>query len=133
MNKTKLSVSKSDRCGLIAAGNYDLTIKSAKIYREVVKGKETFVTVEFVAVDDMGYEIYEKFRIADICELGLNLRDYRYDPLQNLMETILDEPVDDINEDNVLKLRGKSFNADVYHQKLEDGRVYPHINVDSIS
>lgn len=134
MTKAKISVSKSDRCGMIAEGNYDLTVKTASLREETVKGLGTFATAEIVAVNEQGQEIFEKFRIADIYGDGkVNVRDYRFNTLQEFLEKIYDEPVDEIDEDIIVELRGRSFNADVYHQELDDGRLFPHIDVDSVT
>ena len=133
MKKEGIRVSKADRCSVIDEGNYDFTVKSAVLRRETVKGKGTFATVEIVAVNEQGQEVFEKFRIADIYgDDKVNVRDFRFDALQELMEKIYDKPVDEIDEDTVAGLRGKSFNADVYHQELDDGRVFPHIDPDSV-
>ena len=134
MTKAKICVSKADRSSMIAEGNYDFTVKSASLRRETVKGLGTFVTAEIVSVNEQGQEVYEKYRIADIYgDDNINVRDFRFDALREFMEKIYDEPVDEIDEDIVVELRGRSFNADVYHQELDDGRLFPHIDVDSVT
>lgn len=134
MTKAKIRVSKADRSSMIAEGNYDFTVKSASLRRETVKGLGTFVTAEIVSVNEQGQEVYEKYRIADIYgDDNINVRDFRFDALREFMEKIYDEPVDEIDEDIVVELRGRSFNADVYHQELDDGRLFPHIDVDSVT
>lgn len=130
-----MRVSKSDRAGVIQEGNYDLAIKSARLFKENVKGKAkkgSYMTVEIVAATDLGREVYEKYRIADIYEDdAIDVRDFRYDALQELMENIFEHPVDEINEENVADLIGKNFNGDIYHQEA-GGVIYPHIDPESV-
>ena len=121
---------------VIPPGTYIFRVDNVSYHREEMYEDPDgyYNTAEIWASTEDGKEMYEKFRIDERPSDGkFKVKVKRFEALATTIENMtgLNKPVTTITKKMVEGLRGRFFEATIYHQEYNDVK-YPHIDPDSV-